>query len=180
MNTIFQNLPIATNTIASMVIPAGGFTQTSIPDLVIDVDGDGVNDVTISGGGEQGITEEQLLVTLKSIIKTLTISAEKKAKLLRVIHKLEQELAKEHKNKKVEKLKTNLAFLKLFATIQLYEKKKILTKSEADELRTIIQQMRVFGEGMFQFPHHKPRFNYWNQQDQDRRWFRNWKIRWGR
>jgi hypothetical protein len=172
-STTYENLPVATSTIASMVIPQGGFTQATIPDLLIDVDGDGINDVTLSGGGDQGISEENLVALLKGMVKTMNLPADKKAKLLRAIHKLEQELIKEHKNKKVERFKTNQAFLKLFKTIEQYEKKKILTKLEADELRTIIQQIRSFGEGMFQFPEQKPKFNYWDQHDQERRWGRN-------
>jgi hypothetical protein len=163
-----------------MIILTGGFTQTTIPDLVIDVDGDGINDVTISGGGAAGISEEQLLAMIKGIVKTLDISAEKKSKLLKIIRKIEQELAKERPNEHAEDIRTDLVSLKLLKTIEQYEKKNILTKSEADELRIIIQHIRASGEGMFHFPDKKPGFNTWTQEDQDRRWWRNWRMKWGR
>ena len=171
MTTTYENLPVTTNTIASMIVPTGGFSQTTIPDLVIDVDGDGINDVTISGGGAAGISEEQLLTMIKGIVKTLDLSAEKKAKLLKIIRKIEQELAKEFSNEHAEEVRTDLVSLKLLKTIEQYEKKNILPKSEADELRTIIQHIRASGEGMFRFHDKKPKFNTWTQEDQDRRWW---------
>ena len=127
---------------------SAGFIQTTIPDLVIDVDGDGVNDVTISDGGDAGITEEQLLVIVKGIVKTFEMPANKKAKLLQVIRKIEQELAKERKNERAEEVRTDLVYLKLFKAIEQYVNKGLVSNTEANELRGIIQQIRAFGEEM--------------------------------
>ncbi len=179
-STTYENLPVTSDTIASMVIPQGGFTEDTIPDLVIDVDGDGINDVTISGGGAAGLLEEQLLAMIKAIVKTLDLPVEKKAKLLKIIRKIEQELAKERPNEHAEEVRTSLVSLKLLKTIEQYKMKNILTKSEANELRIIIQRIRASGEGMFRFPDKKPGFKTWTQEEQDRRWWGNWKLKWGR
>jgi hypothetical protein len=117
---------------------------------------------------------------VKGIVKTLDLSAEKKAKLLKIIRKIEQELAKERPNEHAEDVRTDLVSLKLLKTIEQYEKKNILTASEANELRIIIQRIRASGEGMFRFPDRKPGFTTWTQDDQDRRWWRGWRAGWGR
>ena len=130
---------------------SAGFIQTTIPDLVIDVDGDGVNDVTIQGGGETGISEEQLLAMIKGIVKTFEMPANKKAKLLQVIRKIEQELARERKNETAEEVRTDLVYLKFFKTIEQNVNKGVVSITEANELRGIIQQIRSFGEGMLRF-----------------------------
>ena len=106
----------------------------------MDVDGDGTTDVVLEGG-EEGLTTEQLVAILKSIIKTLDMPDKKEAKLMKEIQKLEKELAKEHKSAKVEKRKTKHAFNELIRTINRYEKRKILTHEEAEELLKIIEEI---------------------------------------
>ena len=62
--------------------------------------------------------------------------------MIKNIEKPEKELAKEHKSAKVEKRKTKHAFDELIRTINKYEKRKILTHEEAEELLKIIGEIK--------------------------------------
>ncbi|MEK7520287.1 MAG: hypothetical protein AAB581_03550, partial [Patescibacteria group bacterium] len=139
-STAFINIPVTASTTAAMVIPAGGISSLP-PELVIDVDGDGTDDLMLEGS-EEGISAADLLTILKGIVKTLDLPDNKEKKLLKSIGKVEKELAKEHKNKKVEKQKTKQAFKDLLEVIKRFEKKGVLTAEEAEELREVITRIR--------------------------------------
>ena len=134
--TRYADIPVTSSTTAT-IVAGGGVTST----LSMDVDGDGTTDVVLQGG-EEGLTTEQLIAILKGIIKTLDMPDKKEAKLMKEIQKLEKELAKEHKSAKVEKRKTKHAFNELIRTINRYEKRKILTHEEAEELLKIIGEIK--------------------------------------
>lgn len=85
---------------------------------------------------------ENLVGILMGLIKTLNLPEKKEAKLLKAIGKLEKEFAKEHENEREEKRKTNHAFEKIIKIIKKYEKKSILTHNEAEELISIIEQIK--------------------------------------
>lgn len=126
-----------------MFIPKGGFSvePTSTPMLALDIDGDGTTDLTLAGNAN-GITEEELTVILKGVIKTLHLPDNKEKQFLKKIDKLAKELSKEHKNEQVEKYKMKDVFKQLLKTIDRYEKKRILTTDEASELRAIVEQIK--------------------------------------
>lgn len=142
-STTFIDIPVTASTTGIMIIPEGGFsgTPTSTPTLVLDIDGDGITDLSLNGD-ISGVTEEELVVILKGVIKTLHLPVNKEKQLLQKIDKLAKELAKEHGHQKVEKRKTKHVFIELLKTIDRYEKKHILTTDESSELRSIIEQIR--------------------------------------
>lgn len=132
-HTLFEDIPITTGGTATVdVIP------DTEPILLLDVDGDGVVDAEIT---PDGLSPDDLIAILKSLIKTLDLPDKKEKQLLKVIDKLEKEFAKEHKKEKTEKLKTKQAFKHLLKLIEQYQKKKVLSADEANELLGLIEDI---------------------------------------
>jgi pimeloyl-ACP methyl ester carboxylesterase len=142
-STTFVDIPVTASTTGVLSIPGGGLstTPTSTPMLLLDIDGDGTSDLSLVGN-VGGITDEELVAVLRGVVKTLHLPANKEKQLLKKIDKLAKELAKEHKNQKIERRKTRQVFVGLQKTITRYEKKSILTGEEASELQSIVEQIR--------------------------------------
>ncbi|OHA25994.1 MAG: hypothetical protein A3D52_01245 [Candidatus Taylorbacteria bacterium RIFCSPHIGHO2_02_FULL_44_36] len=127
---LFEDIPITAGGLATVeVVP-----NTELV-MLLDVDGDGIIDAEIT---PTGLTPEDLIVILESLIKTLDLPDKKEKRLLKVIDRLEKELAKERKKEKAEKLKTEQAFKHLLKIIEQYQKKKVLSADEASELISVI------------------------------------------
>ena len=135
--TVFEDIPIALGSIAQVGMNDADVTTA----LIIDADGDGLPDVSISPGA--GVTVEELLALLKGIIKTLDLPDKREKSLIKKIEKIEKILAKEPKNERAQKMKTKAAFSALEEKIKQFEKKKLLTKDEARELLEIVEKIRL-------------------------------------
>lgn len=131
--TVYEDIPTATTSVARLTVGKG---QSA---MVLDIDGDGLTDVTLTPGG---VTAEELVAVVKGLVKTLDLGKVKEKRLLNRLDKLAKELVKEHKKERIEKMKTHIAFHRVLALIDQYEKRKILSKDEAGELRTIINQIK--------------------------------------
>jgi len=132
--TVYEDIPVAASTTATLIVGDG----TSTP-LLLDIDGDGNTDARITAGG---LTAENLVGILNGLVKTLNLPAEKEKKLIKKIEKLEKELAKESQNERKEKRKTEHAFEDIVKVVKKYAKKRILSPDEANELISIIEQIK--------------------------------------
>jgi hypothetical protein len=133
-STTFLNVPIASTTIAVINV-----VENQPYELQMDVDGNGTFEANIT---PDGLSNEDLLILLKGIVKTLGLSSDKETQLIGAMDKLMIELIKERKNTRIEKVKTEQAFEKLISMIKKYQKTKVLTASEASELIKIIEFIR--------------------------------------
>ncbi len=139
-STTFVDIPTTASTTGVLMVSEEGLASSS-PVLSLDIDGDSVTDITLLGNSE-GVSQEELVAILKGVVKTLGLTEIKEKRLLKKIDKLAKELAKEHKNQKVEKRKTKQVFAELLKTVDRYEKKKILSSDEANELREVVGQIK--------------------------------------
>lgn len=132
--TTYEDIPVTASTTARIEVGA-----TTATPLLLDIDGDGETDASITAGG---LTAEDLIGILKGLVKTLHLPTEKERKLIKKIEKLEKELQKEHKNERKEKHKTKRAFTELVKVVKKFEKKNLLSSEEARELINIIEQIK--------------------------------------
>ncbi|TSC75923.1 MAG: hypothetical protein G01um101430_93 [Parcubacteria group bacterium Gr01-1014_30] len=104
-------------------------------------------DVEIESG--EGISEGELIQILRGIITALDISPKKKARLYKILDKLEKIIAKENScdNKKPKqedkcehriKHRLGKTFLRLSATLNKFVKKNLITKDEVNELMEMV------------------------------------------
>lgn len=131
---VFEDIPVATTSVATISVE-----ENTTPVIMLDIDGDGAVDANITPGG---LTSEELVGIVKGLVKTLNLGKVKEKLLLNRLDKLAKELAKEHKRERVEKMRTKLAFARIENLIKVYEKRKVLSKAEASELISIINQIK--------------------------------------
>ncbi len=115
----FVNIPVTQNTTGELTI-----TQSTTTALVLDIDGDGTADITISAGEEQDTSVS--LKVLSSIIGSLDIHKGFKKELIGKVEKAIKEL---------EKGKTDKAIKKLEKVVEKLEKeiKRNLKREEKEE-----------------------------------------------
>ncbi|MFA5831254.1 MAG: hypothetical protein WC878_05490 [Candidatus Paceibacterota bacterium] len=135
--TTFADIPVLQNSVA--MVETNPLSVT-VPTLQLDINGDGTMDANIDSG--VGISADDLVGIMRGMVKTLNLPTNKEQKLLKKIEKLEKVLDKEYKNEKKEKMKTAKAFEKLEKTIAKFQKKNLLTKEEADELISMLGQIK--------------------------------------
>lgn len=131
---VFEDIPVATSSVATIFV-----VENTTPVMMLDIDGDGTTDSNITPGG---LSSEELVEIMKGLVKTLHLGKVKEKLLLNRLDKLAKELAKEHKKERVEKMLTKLAFVRIENLIKLYEKRRALSKAEALELISIINQIK--------------------------------------
>ncbi|TSC78836.1 MAG: Acetyltransferases and hydrolases with the alpha/beta hydrolase fold protein [Parcubacteria group bacterium Gr01-1014_29] len=108
--------------------------------LSIDMDGDGETDAVIEPG--EGVSIDELLGILRGVVKSFDLDKKAEKRILKQIDNLEKVLDKEFKNKKKKKMETDKAFLKLEQLIEKFEKNRLLSIKDAQELLHIIEQIK--------------------------------------
>ncbi len=135
--TTWSDVPVAASSTLTMDIK----TLSTPTPLLMDVDGDGITDVSIAPG--EGVSPQEFLPILRGIIKTLNLPDKKRAALIKAVDKLEKALEKEYKNEHKKKVRLEKAFDDLIRKIRKLEKKGILARDEANKLVEIIEQVKV-------------------------------------
>lgn len=131
-SSTFAGIPTAAGALASLEVT----NEVNAPILNVDINGDGLVDAAISAG--EGLTTGELIGILMGFIKTLHLSEEREALLLKKVDKLAKTLTSDYYIKQ----RTDSAFANLTRSIDLFVKKGLLTIEEADELKSIIGKIQ--------------------------------------
>jgi pimeloyl-ACP methyl ester carboxylesterase len=134
--TTFTDIPVTASTTAIVETQ----TLSKVPNIMLDINGDGKTDAIISPG--TGLSTEELIGIFRGFVQTLDLPKQKETKLLTKIDKMEKAITKEYKNECKKKTKTVKAFANLEAMIAKLQKKNLLTADEMAELTSVLGQIK--------------------------------------
>ncbi len=106
VNTIsYENIPVSASTTAVLLIQ----NLDTAPELALDIDGDGITDITLTGGEEDMQASFEILV---GILETMNIESSLRREITRELKKAQKELAKGKTRKAIKNINRIIKKLK--------------------------------------------------------------------